>query len=301
MGCYSYANQGAYCLTSLFALHCSFCHQYLGGFLVCTHLAKRLDTLAKLMPTPNFVASILIERCHMKPLQRSTTEEAREAKRLRLLHAATKLFSQRGFHETKMQDIADEANVGKGTLYEYFETKEDLFFAVYESWIHEYEMEMERQAQAHLDPVSKASALIDTTVAFYERHAAHAAILLEFWAHAIRSQNVRFLNRIRQMKARLAKLGGQVTKELIALKLFVDVDVDSFTRLELAMSDGVFLQWILDGQSYSLRDAYKFRQSLIGAGLMTDALRKVVASKTEKRLRQGFLRPDATSHEKRRK
>jgi AcrR family transcriptional regulator len=169
-----------------------------------------------------------------------------------------------------MQDIADEADVGKGTLYEYFETKEDLFFAVYESWIHEYEMEMERQAQARLDPVSKASALIDTTVAFYERHAAHAAILLEFWAHAIRSQNAQFLNRIRQMKARLAELGGQVTRELIALKLFVDVDVDSFTRLELAMSDGVFLQWILDGQSYSLRDAYKFRQSLIGAGLMTN-------------------------------
>jgi len=258
-------------------------------------------TLAKLAHIPNFAAGTLSEALHMKSLQRSTTEEAREAKRTRLLHAATKLFSQKGFHDTKMQDIADEADVGKGTLYEYFETKEDLFFAVYESWIHEYEMEMERQAQARLDPVSKASALIDTTVAFYERHAAHAAILLEFWAHAIRSQNAQFLNRIRQMKARLAELGGQVTKELIALKLFVDVDVDSFTRLELAMSDGVFLQWILDGQSYSLRDAYKFRQSLIGAGLMTNTLRKVVSPKTEKRLKQGFLHMTASSHDKRKK
>ncbi|MFN3385331.1 MAG: TetR/AcrR family transcriptional regulator [Candidatus Thermochlorobacter sp.] len=103
----------------------------------------------------------------MKLPHRSTTEEAREAKRQLLLHAAIAVFSQKGFHETKMQDIADEAGVGKGTLYEYFETKEDLFFAVYESWIHEYEMDMERQAAAHLDPVSKASALIDTTVAFY--------------------------------------------------------------------------------------------------------------------------------------
>lgn len=222
--------------------------------------------------------------------QRSRTEEAKEAKRQLLIRAAVEVFAQKGFHETKMQDIADYAAVGKGTLYEYFETKEDLFLAVYDSWIDEYEADMLRQSERLLDPVSKASALIDTTVEFYEKHADHAAILLEFWAHAIRSQNPHFLNRIREMKSRLAELGGKVAKELIKLKLFVDVDVESFTKLELAMSDGVFLQWVLDGKSYPLKDAYKFRQSLIGAGLMTSALRKVVSPKTDKRLKQGFLK-----------
>lgn len=224
-----------------------------------------------------------------KALLRSTSEESREAKRQRLLQAATAIFSQKGFHDTKMQDIADAAGVGKGTLYEYFETKEELFLAVYESWIEEYETEMTRQAAAHTDPLTAASALIDTTVAFYEKHAAHASILLEFWAHAIRSQNPRFLDRIREMKAHLAELGGKIAKDLIRLKLFTAVDVESFTRLELAMSDGVFLQWILDGQAYSLREAYKFRQALIGAGLMTPSLRKVLSPKTDKRLQQGFL------------
>lgn len=227
--------------------------------------------------------------------QRSRTEEAKEAKRQLLIRAAIEVFSQKGFHETKMQDIADFAAVGKGTLYEYFETKEDLFLAVYDSWIDEYEADMLRQSERPLDPVSKASALIDTTVEFYEKHADHAAILLEFWAHAIRSQNPHFLNRIREMKSRLAELGGKVAKELIKLKLFVDVDIESFTKLELAMSDGVFLQWVLDGKSYSLKDAYKFRQSLVGAGLMTGALRKVVSPKTDKRLKQGFLKSNKKS------
>ncbi|MDW8465069.1 MAG: TetR/AcrR family transcriptional regulator [Chloroherpetonaceae bacterium] len=224
-----------------------------------------------------------------KSLTRSLGDEAREAKRQTLLQAAIATFAQKGFHETKMQDIADAAGVGKGTLYEYFETKEELFLAVYESWISEYETEMTRQAEAYLEPLAKADALIETTVAFYEKHASHASILLEFWAHAIRSQNPRFLNRIREMKAHLAELGGQIAKELMKLKLFVEVDVESFTRLELAMSDGVFLQWILNGQTYSLREAYKFRQALIGSGLMTTGLRKILLPKTEKRLRQGFL------------
>ncbi len=230
--------------------------------------------------------------------QRSRTEEAKEAKRQLLIHAAIEMFAQKGFHETKMQDIADFAGVGKGTLYEYFETKEELFLAVYDSWIDEYEADMLRQSERLLDPVSKASALIDTTVEFYEKHADHAAILLEFWAHAIRSQNPHFLNRIREMKSRLAELGGKVAKELIKLKLFVDVDVESFTRLELAMSDGVFLQWILDGKAYSLRDAYKFRQSLVGAGLMTSTLRKIISPKTTKRLKQGFLNSKTSNPKK---
>ncbi len=230
--------------------------------------------------------------------QRSRTEEAKEAKRQLLIHAAIEMFAQKGFHDTKMQDIADFAGVGKGTLYEYFETKEELFLAVYDSWIDEYETDMVRQSERLLDPVSKASALIDTTVEFYEKHADHAAILLEFWAHAIRSQNPHFLNRIREMKSRLAELGGKVAKELIKLKLFVDVDVESFTRLELAMSDGVFLQWILDGKAYSLRDAYKFRQSLIGSGLMTSGLRKMISPKTDKRLKQGFLNSKSSNPKK---
>lgn len=222
--------------------------------------------------------------------QRSRTDEAKEAKRQLLIHAAIQMFAQKGFHEAKMQDIADFAAVGKGTLYEYFETKEELFLAVYDSWIDEYEADMTRQSEKGLEPVSKASALIDTTVEFYEKHADHAAILLEFWAHAIRSQNPHFLNRIREMKLRLSKLGGKVAEELVKLKLFVEVDIESFTRLELGMSDGVFLQWVLDGKTYPLRDAYKFRQSLVGSGLMTTGLRKLLSPKTDKRLKQGFLK-----------
>jgi hypothetical protein len=121
---------------------------------------------------------------------------------------------------------------------------------------------------------------------------------LEFWAHAIRSQNPHFLSRIREMKSRLSEIGGKVAKELIKLKLFVEVDIESFTRLELAMSDGVFLQWVLDGKTYPLRDAYKFRQSLVGAGLMTTGLRKLLSPKTDKRLKQGFLKSKESNKKK---
>ena len=51
------------------------------------------------------------------------------SKRPQILRAATEIFSSREFHTVPVDDIAAAAGVGKGTLYLYFPTKEQLFYA----------------------------------------------------------------------------------------------------------------------------------------------------------------------------
>lgn len=46
----------------------------------------------------------------------------------RIFDSAENLFSEKDFHEVKMEEIAKNANVGKGTIYTYFKSKEDLLF-----------------------------------------------------------------------------------------------------------------------------------------------------------------------------
>src|SRR5438132_288135 len=48
----------------------------------------------------------------------------------KMLDAAVALFGRRRFHEVRMDDIAAEAEVGKGTLYRYFTDKEELYLAL---------------------------------------------------------------------------------------------------------------------------------------------------------------------------
>lgn len=50
-----------------------------------------------------------------------------EHKRRKILDAAATLFADRPFHEVRLDDVALAARVGKGTLYIYFNSKEDLF------------------------------------------------------------------------------------------------------------------------------------------------------------------------------
>jgi AcrR family transcriptional regulator len=58
------------------------------------------------------------------------SEEEREQVRTQIFHAASKLFIRNGFHETSMRQIAEEAGMGKSTIYGYFPGKEEilLFF-----------------------------------------------------------------------------------------------------------------------------------------------------------------------------
>lgn len=59
--------------------------------------------------------------------RRPGISEAIPAKRLQILEGARRIFRARGFDGASMADIAKAAGVSKGTLYVYFESKEELF------------------------------------------------------------------------------------------------------------------------------------------------------------------------------
>ena len=65
------------------------------------------------------------------------TRLSRDEKKTLIIRAAAGVFAEKGFVKTLMAEVAAAAGIGKGTVYEYFRSKDDLFFAVYESVIQE--------------------------------------------------------------------------------------------------------------------------------------------------------------------
>src|SRR6195952_1605259 len=61
------------------------------------------------------------------PVKRERRKEARPGE---LLEAALDLFVEKGFAATRAEEVAARAGVSKGTLFLYFQSKEDLFKAV---------------------------------------------------------------------------------------------------------------------------------------------------------------------------
>lgn len=61
------------------------------------------------------------------------TQKRKEAKRQLILDTAAKVFAAKGYHNTTVKDIVDEADVSVGSFYFYFKSKEDLFTELYTS------------------------------------------------------------------------------------------------------------------------------------------------------------------------
>ena len=68
----------------------------------------------------------------MKQEIHSKIQNKKILKRKALINAGAKMFSEKGFTETSIKNITDEAAVAVGTFYTYFETKEELLIQIYD-------------------------------------------------------------------------------------------------------------------------------------------------------------------------
>ena len=65
----------------------------------------------------------------MKKLGRPRDQDLVSRRHEEILEVATKLFARHGYQGTDVQTVADILEVGKGTIYRYFPSKEKLFLA----------------------------------------------------------------------------------------------------------------------------------------------------------------------------
>ncbi len=57
-------------------------------------------------------------------------EIKKQKKREKIINAAAELFSHKSYHEVMMEDVAKLISVAKGTVYNYFTSKEELYFSI---------------------------------------------------------------------------------------------------------------------------------------------------------------------------
>ena len=87
--------------------------------------------------------------------------KAQADKRTRLIETATKLAHLRGFRETSLADIAEDANIPVGNVYYYFKTKDELGEAIVERRLAEF--------RAFRDELNRLGSPKERLLAFVDR------------------------------------------------------------------------------------------------------------------------------------
>jgi len=93
-------------------------------------------------------------------------ERRKDARPGEILDAALDLFVEKGFAATRLEDVAQRAGVSKGTVYLYFDSKEDLFKAVIRSGMVRAIEEAERRVAAY--PGSASDLLRELYTAWWQ-------------------------------------------------------------------------------------------------------------------------------------
>ena len=131
----------------------------------------------------------------------SANARSRGNKKELIIEAAARVFARSGYSNAVVADIALQANIGKGTVYEYFQSKEDLFFAVFE-W---FQKRTEKDAAIGISDLGGGAAdrlkvLNDRVMGLWDEIKEVFVLVMEFWAASSSTQmRQRFKSAFKQL------------------------------------------------------------------------------------------------------
>lgn len=103
---------------------------------------------------------------------RKTTRKEREKQRHKteILHAAERVFAEKGYERARMSDIAIEAEFSVGYLYQTWESKEDLYASLFESKFKEFKKFVQKRIATTTDALEQVNLLIDSSLDFIDEN-----------------------------------------------------------------------------------------------------------------------------------
>ena len=189
------------------------------------------------------------------------------SKRRRILDAAVKVFSKHGFYNSKVAQVAREANVADGTIYLYFKSKEDILIQVF---VDTMEMAISKQRMA-LEGLRTATDKLRTFVRVHFEMVGQSPALAEVVTVELR-QSGKFM-RAADMRpfGRYLSIIARIISEGIGSNEFQSsIAPRTVARLIFGAIDELSLEWAMGERNMPLEQAYVQAVSLFLGGILTE-------------------------------
>lgn len=168
-----------------------------------------------------------------------------------IVDAAIRVFARKGYWSSRVSDIAREAGIAAGTIYLYFDTKEDILITLFRERMAEFVSTMWSAIAAETDPVAKVRRLVRLHFEMLERHPELAEVVQVELRHGQKF----FRGPATQEIAAYFALIAQVLEEGVAAGSFRrDLPVKIATKMLFGAMDQMATSWVLGKRGYRLVD-----------------------------------------------
>lgn len=153
----------------------------------------------------------------------------KEKKRERMLEVAADLFSKKNYHEVMMDDVARLTNVAKGTVYNYFSSKEELYFTIMSSKLGHLNSSLKNKIESE---VSVIDSLHTYVIHLYMFMIKYQSFFLMYQKEYMNAQN-EFCDELRVMNDELKSILSDVIYKGKNENQFRDIDESFAVKIVL--------------------------------------------------------------------
>jgi TetR/AcrR family transcriptional regulator, fatty acid metabolism regulator protein len=171
-------------------------------------------------------------------------------KEVDILAAAIKVFAETGFFDAKISKIAERANVSIGSIYVYYENKDDLLFKIFDKiWGGLYNNLNELVLRKDLSMVEKYDAMIDMIFDTFTENSATAIVI----AHEQQRVLMRSPEKFTPYYEHFVGLGEKIVKEGIKKGTFnPNINVNIFRHFLLGAFRDLINSWAVNPKDFPL-------------------------------------------------
>jgi AcrR family transcriptional regulator len=188
-----------------------------------------------------------------------------DERKSQILNAAEGVFTKKGFDEARMDDIAEETGLSKGTLYLYFKSKEELIIAILDRIFQGVFKQLDARQNDELSATEAIHQFTEEAIRDYKRMLRLLPIAYEFLALAFRNKVVQ--KALRQYLRRFMDVLVPMIQRGIDSGEFRRVDPQEVAIAVGAIYEGTVLLWVYDS---TLIDMERHIRS--GIGLLLEGI-----------------------------
>lgn len=188
-----------------------------------------------------------------------------------IIQAAIEVFSKNNFQNATIAEIAKKANVAEGTIYQYFENKEDLFFSIPVEKTKEFCRQLELHLQGIHGVFNKIRKFIWYYLYFFKMNPEYARTLMLEMRVSKSFVKTKSYKSFKPFTNQILEIIEEGQREGMIRK---DVNIYVLRQLILGILEHIVTRWLLKGEKYDLLEHYHEVSHLVIHGISSSKRRQ---------------------------
>ena len=186
-----------------------------------------------------------------------------------IMNAAERVFTKKGLDQARMDDIAEETGLSKGTLYLYFKSKDDLVIAILDRIFQGVFQQLEARKGSQLSATQAITQFTEEAISDYKRMLRLMPVAYEFLALAFRNKTVQ--KTLKQYLHHYMDVLVPIIQRGIDSGEFRQVDAQEAAIAAGAIYEGTVLLWVYARDFVDLERHIRSSIKLLLEGIQTPA------------------------------